>query len=83
MFFRLDNDSRTLHSVYGFVLVQHLVVLGESDQEYKSGHILKAVNPLLTFTPKKKIPVSSRLAIDTCVTAAGRAFGLRHQTIGT
>ncbi len=50
----LNGSLRTLHSVHGLVLVQHLVVLRKSNQEHEGGYILKAVDPLLTFTPRRR-----------------------------
>lgn len=58
---RLDEPSRVadgvekgqglLHSVDGLIFEQQLVVLGNSDEEQNSSHVLEAVNPLLTLRP--------------------------------
>ena len=38
-------------SYRSFVLVQHLIVLGHGDAEDDGGHVLEAVDPLLTLAP--------------------------------
>jgi hypothetical protein len=38
-----------LHAVDGLVLEEQLIVLGDGDKEEDGRHILKAVNPLLSF----------------------------------
>lgn len=41
------KHSKTYHAL---ILVQHLIILAQTDQEHQSRYVFKAVNPLLTFT---------------------------------
>jgi hypothetical protein len=48
---RVEQSESLLHTVDGLVLEEKLVVFGNSDKEKNGGHVLEAVNPLLTFRP--------------------------------
>src|ERR1700678_3496772 len=44
----MQTGKGTYHAL---ILIQHLIVLTQTDQEYKRGHVLETVDPLPTFTP--------------------------------
>jgi len=48
----VEKSESLLHSVDGLILIEHLVIFGQGDQEDEGGDIFKAMNPFLTFTPK-------------------------------
>ena len=47
---RKVNTLLALHSVDGFILVEHLVILGQGDEENEGRDVFEAVDPFLTFT---------------------------------
>ena len=64
----VEQSQGLLHTVYGLVLEQQLVVLGNGDQEQNGGDVLEAVNPLLTLgslTADVEHPVG-QIADDEC-----------------
>ena len=44
----MTKENPTYHTL---VLIQHLIVLAQTDQENQRGDVLEAVNPFLSFTP--------------------------------
>lgn len=48
---RIEQDQRFLHAVDRFVFIEHLIVLGDGDEEHDRRDILEAMNPLLSFRP--------------------------------
>ena len=44
----MQTGKGTYHAL---ILIKHLIVLAQTDQEYKRSHILETVDPLLTLTP--------------------------------
>lgn len=47
----IEKSEGFLHSVDGFVFIEHLVVFGQGDEEHESRDIFEAMDPFLTFTP--------------------------------
>lgn len=48
---RVEQSQSLLHTIYALILVEHLVILAERDQEHQRGYVLEAVDPLLSLTP--------------------------------
>ena len=48
---RVEEAQTLVHAVGWLVLVQHLVVLGQSHAEYDRCHVLETMNPLFALGP--------------------------------
>ena len=46
---RIKEGKRFLHAIDALVLIQHLIVLAQGDQEDQRSDVLEAVNPLLSL----------------------------------